>query len=83
MGNNLLNPSSTTLIKPKKMMHQNISKLLWSDGFKNVMNTSTDIFFIQILYTDPSRTNPGRREKIKSIFIFTLLCGASKGFMKP
>ena len=46
------------------------------------MNTSTDIFFIQILYTDPSRTNPGRREKIKSIFIFTLLCGASKVFMK-
>ena len=30
----------------------------------------------------PSRTNPGRREKNCYIFIFTLLCGASKGFMK-
>ena len=26
--------------------------------------------------------NPGRREKIKVNFFFTLLCGASKGFMK-
>ena len=31
---------------------------------------------------NPSRPNPGRREKISEIFIFTLLCGASKGFMK-
>ena len=29
-----------------------------------------------------SRPNPGRREKITSIFIFKILCGASKGFMK-
>ena len=29
-----------------------------------------------------SRTSPGRREKIKLMFIFILLCGASKGFMK-
>ena len=27
--------------------------------------------------------NPGRREKIKLTFILALLCGASKGFMKP
>ena len=31
---------------------------------------------------NPSRPNPGRREKIKLNFIFTLLCGTSKGFMK-
>ena len=30
---------------------------------------------------NPSRSNPGRREK-NQIFIFTLLCGAGKGFMK-
>ena len=38
-------------------------------------------------YTDdnlfnPSRPNLGRREKFKLNFFFTLLCGASKGFMK-
>ena len=27
-------------------------------------------------------SNPGRREKINLNFIFTLLCDASKGFMK-
>ena len=31
---------------------------------------------------DPSRPNPGRKEKIKLKFYFQLLCGASKGFMK-
>ena len=31
---------------------------------------------------NPSHPNPGRREKIKLNFIFTLLCGTSKGFMK-
>ena len=29
-----------------------------------------------------SRPNPRRREKIKLMFIFILLCGASKGVMK-
>ena len=31
---------------------------------------------------NPSRPDPGRREKITKILNFTLLCGASKGFMK-
>ena len=31
---------------------------------------------------NPSRPNPRRREKFSQIFIFTLLSGASKGFMK-
>ena len=32
---------------------------------------------------NPSRPNPGQREKkLTQIFIFTLLCGASKDFMK-
>ena len=31
---------------------------------------------------NPSRPNPGRREKFKLNFIFTFLCGASKDFMK-
>ena len=34
------------------------------------------------LPTNPSRPNSERREKIELIFIFTLLCGASKGFTK-
>ena len=34
------------------------------------------------LPTNSSRPNSERREKIELIFIFTLLCGASKGFMK-
>ena len=33
-------------------------------------------------FINPSRPDPGRREKINLIFLFTLLCGASKGFMK-
>ena len=38
-------------------------------------------------YTDdklfnPSNPNLGRREKLKLIFFFTFLCGATKGFMK-
>ena len=28
------------------------------------------------------RPNPGQKEKINWNFIFTLLCGAAKGFMK-
>ena len=32
-------------------------------------------------HVNPSRPNPRRREKIYS-FIFTLLCGTSKGFIK-
>ena len=39
-------------------------------------------FFGYTLKFSPSRPNPGRREKLSSIFIFTLLCGAAKGFMK-
>ena len=31
---------------------------------------------------NPSLPNPGQREKNKLNFIFTLFCGASKGFMK-
>ena len=31
---------------------------------------------------NPSRPDPGRREKITKILNFTLLCGASKSFMK-
>ena len=31
---------------------------------------------------NPSRRNPGLREKIQLNFFLTLLCGASKGFMK-
>ena len=32
---------------------------------------------------NPSRVNSGQREKFDlKIFIFTLLCGASKGFLK-
>ena len=30
----------------------------------------------------PSLPDPGRREKLTEIFVFTFLCGASKGFMK-
>ena len=30
---------------------------------------------------NPSHPNPGQREKITYIFIFTFLCGAPKGFM--
>ena len=30
----------------------------------------------------PSRPDPGRREKINLTFCFTLLCGASKRFVK-
>ena len=30
---------------------------------------------------NPTRPNPGQREKIKFIFFFTLLFGASKGFL--
>ena len=29
-----------------------------------------------------SRPNPERREKLSQIFIFTLICGASEGFIK-
>ena len=31
---------------------------------------------------NPSRPNPGQREKIKLNFYFHTLCGASKGFIK-
>ena len=31
---------------------------------------------------NPFRPNPRRRDKTNLNFIFTLLCGASKGFMK-
>ena len=31
---------------------------------------------------NPSRFDPEQREQINLFFIFTLLCGASKGFMK-
>ena len=31
---------------------------------------------------NPSRPNPGQGEKINWNFIFTLLCGASTGFVK-
>ena len=31
---------------------------------------------------NPSRPDPGRREKINRNFYFSLPCGASKGFMK-
>ena len=37
--------------------------------------------FVELVFNS-SLPNPGRREKIKLIFIFTLLFGASKGFMK-
>ena len=30
----------------------------------------------------PSIPDPGRREKLTEIFVFTFLCGAAKGFMK-
>ena len=35
-----------------------------------------------MLYVSPSRSSPGRREKINLIFIFTLLSGASKCFIR-
>ena len=34
------------------------------------------------IHNNPYRPNPGQKEKIKLIFIITLLSGASKGFMK-
>ena len=35
-----------------------------------------------LLLVNPSRPDTGQREKLISIFIFSLLCGTSKGFMK-
>ena len=35
-----------------------------------------------LLGFNPSRPNPGRKKKKTQIFIFTLLCGASKVFIK-
>ena len=37
---------------------------------------------MMLVCINPSRPDPGRREKINLIFLFTLLSGASKGFMK-
>ena len=52
-------------------------KIMWKQG--------SIYFFIfisnKVVYFNPSRPNPMRREK-NYIFIFTLLCGASKGFTK-
>ena len=39
-----------------------------------------DLFKTHCVFINPSSPNPGRRKNI--ILIFTLLCGASKGFMK-
>ena len=38
--------------------------------------------FCFFFHINPSHPNPGRRGKTCEIFVFTLLCGASKGFMK-
>ena len=34
------------------------------------------------IFVDSSRPIPGEEKNLSQIFIFTLLCGASKGFMK-
>ena len=36
----------------------------------------------QVLIVSPSHPDPGLKEKI-NLFIFTLLCGTSKGFLVP
>ena len=57
------------------------------------LNSSKSIAYILLVLTvtgdteksknfNPYRPDPGRGEKINLNFIFTLLCGASKGFMK-
>ena len=56
-------------------------------NFEHVYFTSFSsvyvVVFEQLIYFNPSRPNPGQREKkLSQIFIFTLFCGASKGFMK-
>ena len=55
----------------------------------NICDTSTIADFLNILIThtpgehfNPSRFDPGQQEKFNLNFIFKLLCGASKGFMK-
>ena len=50
----------------------------WTITFTHIFNNSSLIHYLISL----SCTNPGRREKITEIFILTILCGASKGFMK-
>ena len=34
------------------------------------------------MFINPSHRDPGQRKKFIWIFIFTLLCGTAKGFMK-
>ena len=54
----------------------------------SVNNLETRVIINQwfwILYEsafNPFRSDPGQREKLTESFIFTLLFGASKGFMK-
>ena len=54
----------------------------------SVYNLETRVIINQwfwILYEsafNPFPSVPGKREKLSESFIFTLLCGASKGFMK-
>ena len=52
--------------------------------FHAALNSCESIVFGQTseIWINPSRRDLGRREKINLIFIFTLLCGASKGFIK-
>ena len=49
------------------------------------MNLTWNFTFLigesQLVQIKPSSPDPGRREKINLNFFFTLLCGASKGFI--
>ena len=72
-------------LQMKKFVNFTRSATLWQ---KNRFEAEVKIVLIfkisqNCCIFNPSRPNPGRREKIKLSFIFTFLCGASKGFMKP
>ena len=61
---------------------RNVSELVWRRKVCNFY------YYYKKGYSEPCQTfnppcpDPGRREKINLLFIFTLLCGVSKGFMK-
>ena len=45
-------------------------------------NEKTGWHILEKSFFNPSRPDPKQREKLSSVFIFILLCGASKGFIK-
>ena len=56
-------------------------------SLRKVILIPTKLFLLQLLsnlqyFYNPSHPDPGGREKINLNVIFTLLCGALKGFMK-